>query len=103
MKYELDSSDEFDLWLAKLDRTIKNRVLSRLARVENGNFGDHKALAPRLFELRCLFGGGLRMYYTLRENTIVLLLTGGDKSTQKADIARADVMLTKLDEDEPED
>ncbi|MCL2021635.1 MAG: hypothetical protein FWG81_05970 [Betaproteobacteria bacterium] len=60
-------------------------------------------MSPRLFELRCFFGSGLRMYYTMRESTIVLLLAGGDKSTQKADISRANAMLNELEEDETED
>jgi len=102
MKYELESTAEFDLWLAEADKAVKTRLLSRLARVENGNFGDYRALSSRLFELRCFFGGGLRVYYTMRERTIVLLLLGGDKSTQKADISRASAMLNELDKDEPE-
>ena len=62
MKYELQSTQTFNHWLAKLkDRTVKNQLLSRLARVENGHFGDTKALSADLFELRCFFGGGIRV------------------------------------------
>jgi putative addiction module killer protein len=73
-----------------------------LARVEDGNFGDCKEIADNLFELRCFFGGGLRMYYTRRGKTLVLLLTGGDKTTQSADIARATALAVTI-EDDPED
>ncbi len=98
MKYELKSTQTFNHWLAKLkDRTIKNQLLSRLARVENGNFGDTKALSADLFELRCFFGGGLRVYYTIRNQQVVLLLIGGDKSSQDRDIEKAKAILNTLE------
>lgn len=98
MKYELKSTQTFNHWLAKLkDRTIKNQLLSRLARVENGNFGDTKALSADLFELRCFFGGGLRVYYTIRNQQVVLLLIGGDKSSQDRDIEKAKAILHTLE------
>jgi putative addiction module killer protein len=69
-----------------------------LARVENGHFGDTKTLAADLFELRCFFGGGIRMYYTLRNQRVVLLLAGGDKSSQDRDIAKAKAILDALED-----
>ncbi len=55
MKYELQSTQTFNRWFAKLkDKAIKNQLLSRLARIENGNFGDNKALSTDLFELSCV-------------------------------------------------
>ena len=98
MKHTLDSTEAFDLWFSGIDKPIKNRVLSRLARVENGHFGDHKALDARLCELRFFFGGGLRVYYTLRHSAVVLLLAGGDKSTQEADITCARALLDELED-----
>ena len=77
---------------------MKNQVLSRLARVENGHFGDTKTLAADLFELRCFFGGGIRMYYTIRNQRVVLLLAGGDKSSQDRDIAKAKAILETLED-----
>jgi putative addiction module killer protein len=57
MKYELQSTQTFNQWLAKLkDKTVKNQLLSRLARIENGHFGDTKALTADLFELPALRG-----------------------------------------------
>ncbi|WP_404358529.1 type II toxin-antitoxin system RelE/ParE family toxin [Methylotuvimicrobium sp. KM1] len=68
-----------------------------MARVENGHFGDCKPLDGRLFELRCFFGGGLRVYYTIRHEQIVLLLVGGDKSSQDRDIEKAKALLKTLE------
>jgi putative addiction module killer protein len=83
--------------MAKLkDKTVKNQLLSRLARVENGNFGDTKTLAADLFELRCFFGGGIRVYYTIRYQQVVLLLAGGDKGSQDRDIEKAKAILETL-------
>ena len=98
MKYELNTTDVFDDWLTRLDGSIKRRLAQRLFQVECGNFGDYKALTGNLFELRCFFGGGLRLYYSMRDNRIVLLLVGGDKSTQSRDIDRATEMLNQIGE-----
>jgi putative addiction module killer protein len=99
MKYTLQSTQTFNRWLFGLkDRTVKNQLLSRLARIENGHFGDFKALEPNLFELCCFFGGGLRGYYTIHHEQIVLLLTGGDKTSQARDIDKAKALLNTLGE-----
>ncbi len=83
MKYELQSTQTFNNWLSDLkDKVVKRQVLARLAKVENGYFGDIKTLTSDLFELRCFFGGGLRIYYTIKNQQVVLLLVGGDKSSQ---------------------
>jgi len=67
MKYELRSTAHFDKWFARLkDSAVKLRVLARLSRVENGNFGDFKQISTNLFELRFFFGSGLRIYYTIQ-------------------------------------
>jgi putative addiction module killer protein len=99
MKYELQSTQSFNHWLAKLkDRPVKNQLLSRLARIENGNFGDTKTLSAGLYELRCFFGGGIRIYYTIRNQRIILLLVGGDKSSQNRDIEKAKTILDALED-----
>jgi len=98
MKYELQSTSTFDKWLTKLkDASVRNRLLARLSRVENGNFGDYKQLSTNLYELRCFFGSGLRVYYTLRNGLVVLLLVGGNKSTQAKDIETATNLLQDLE------
>ena len=97
MKYELHSTRRFDKWFSKIkDAIIKRRILARLARVENGNFGDFKQIHANLFELRFFFGSGLRIYYTIRDNRIILLLVGGDKSSQQSDIQKAKNLLNEM-------
>ena len=99
MQYTLQSPKQFDKWFAKLkDPAVRTRVLARFVRVENGSFGDFKQLSENLFELRFFFSSGLRIYYTVRQNQIVLLLVGGDKSTQSKDIETASRLIDELEE-----
>lgn len=72
-------------------------MLARLDRIGNGSFGDFKPLGNGLSELRFFFGGGLRIYYTIRGGRVVLLLAGGDKASQSRDIERAKQILDKLE------
>ncbi len=98
MKYELLSLPQFEKWFTKLkDSSVKVKILARLARVENGNFGDFKQLSSNLFELRLFFGSGLRIYYTIQADRVVLLLAGGDKSTQSKDIEKAINLLNEIE------
>jgi putative addiction module killer protein len=96
MDYTIERTEAFTEWLSNLPKADKGHLASRFARVENGNFGDHKEIAENLFELRCFFSGGLRMYYTIRNRTVVLLLAGGNKKTQSRDVQRARDMLDEL-------
>jgi putative addiction module killer protein len=98
MKYELHSTVLFDKWFHKLnDAVTKRKILARLARIENGNFGDFKQLYTNLYELRFFFGSGIRIYYTIRNGQIILLLAGGDKASQKADIQKAKDLLNEME------
>jgi putative addiction module killer protein len=98
MTYGLQSTPTFDKWLAKLkDVSIRNRLLARLDRIETGNFGDFKQIDNSLFELRFFFGGGLRIYYTIRDGKVVLLLAGGDKSSQTKDITKTKALLLEME------
>ncbi|OQY29436.1 MAG: addiction module antitoxin RelB [Anaerolineaceae bacterium 4572_5.1] len=98
MKYELHSTARFDKWFGKVkDAATKRKILARLARVENGNFGDFKQIYTNLFELRFFFGSGWRIYYTVRGSSVVLLLVGGDKSSQQNDIQKAKILLEDLE------
>ncbi|MCZ6579158.1 MAG: type II toxin-antitoxin system RelE/ParE family toxin [Gammaproteobacteria bacterium] len=98
MKYRIAAADSFNKWFKRLkDTAIKQRILARFARIENGNFGDFKRVDTDLFELRFFFGGGLRIYYTIRDERIVLLLKGGDKSNQDKDIQQAKQFLDELE------
>ncbi|CAB3624765.1 hypothetical protein LMG26685_00131 [Achromobacter mucicolens] len=77
-------------WLNSLrDNRIKVAVIRRVARIELGNFGDHRFCRDGIWELRIDMGPGYRLYYTLVRRRVVLLLCGGDKSTQSADLACA--------------
>lgn len=80
-------------WMDSLDKTTKARVQSRLTRLLENNFGDHKKIDNEISELRLKFGSGYRIYYTEVENIIVLLINGGDKSTQSKDIEKAKSIL----------
>lgn len=80
-------------WLTSLDKVTKARIKSRLTRLLEGNFGDFKKIDDEISELRFKFGSGYRIYYTEIDNVIVLLINGGDKSTQSKDIAKAKKIL----------
>lgn len=80
----------FDEWFDSLrDRKWQTAVDARLARVRAGNFGDHKSVGGGVFELRITLGPGLRVYYGLHGKEVVVLVGGGDKSSQARDIRRA--------------
>ena len=99
MKYELKSTELFEKWLSKLkDRSGKIKILARLDRVQNGNFGDCKQIGKELYELRFFFGPGYRVYYTIKSNSVIILLAGGDKANQTKNIAKAKVILDELEE-----
>ena len=77
-------------WLKRLrDTQAKVVVARRVTRIEQGNFGDHKFCREGVWELRIDVGPGYRAYYALSGRRVVLLLCGGDKRTQDADITRA--------------
>ena len=80
-------------WLESLDKVTKSRIQSGLTRLLENNFGDHKKIDNEIFELRLKFGSGYRIYYTEIDNVIVLLINGGDKSTQNKDIQKAKDIL----------
>jgi putative addiction module killer protein len=84
--------EPFTEWLEGLrDAQTRRRILIRLRRVEQGNYGDYKALKEGVYELRLAFGPGYRIYFGEAGDTIVVLLLGGDKSSQRADIALAKI------------
>lgn len=93
IQHYLTPNDERDLyidWLKKLkDTTAKIAVVRRMARIAQGNFGDHKFCRNGVSELRIDVGAGYRVYYAVAGKKIVLLLCGGDKRTQETDMRRA--------------
>ena len=80
-------------WLLKLDTSVRVKVIKRIERMYDDNFGDYKQISSNLFELRLQFGKGYRIYYTIENNVIVLLLNAGDKSKQQKDIEVAKTYL----------
>ena len=90
MAYELKSTVEFKKWLDGLrDSRAKVKISARIDRAVTGNLGDWKTEQGEVKAMRIDYGPGYRLYYVLRNNTIIFLLCGGDKSTQQADITRA--------------
>ena len=88
-----DDKCPFIDWVESLDKTTKARVQSRLTRLLENNFGDHKKIDNEISELRLHFGSGYRIYYSETDDIIILLINGGDKSTQDKDIQRAKNIL----------
>lgn len=82
---------EFAKWLKRLkDTAARARILVRIQRLAlTGNYGGIKPVGNNVYEMRIDYGPGYRLYYAHRENEIILLLIGGNKSSQQRDIAKA--------------
>ena len=89
-----DGKDPFDEWLQGLSPETRARILTRLDRVEHGNFGDHKIVSEGVWELRFTFGPGYRVYYGRDGMQLVVLLGGGTKGRQARDIEVAQTHWT---------
>jgi putative addiction module killer protein len=84
-------------WLARLrDPSARGRILARLRRVELGNPGDVKPVGEGVSELRIDYGPGYRLFFVRRGQVVIVMLCGGDKSTQRSDISKAKIMATEL-------
>ena len=87
----------FENWLKKLrDQRAKAAIVSRIERMEDGNFGDYRSVGGGVSELRINVGKGYRAYYTIRRNTEAILLCGGDKASQQQDIKLAQQLASTL-------
>lgn len=90
---------EFDAWFASLrDGMTKRRLVARLRKAQLGNLGDWKAVGSGVCEMREHFGPGWRLYYVQRGQVLIVMLGGGDKSTQSADIAAAIALAATLED-----
>ena len=88
---------EFDNWLSSLrDRPTRFRLLRRLEKAQRGLLGDVAPIGEGVFEMREFFGPGWRMYYIQRGEVLIVMLGGGDKSSQTADIASAKALAATL-------
>ncbi|GAA4405696.1 type II toxin-antitoxin system RelE/ParE family toxin [Quisquiliibacterium transsilvanicum] len=96
--YSIKSLPEFTAWLDGLDDpTVRGLVVARIKRLERGLMGDVEPVGEGVSELRIHFGAGWQLYFAHRGTNIVVLLVGGSKRTQKADIKRAKALAALLD------
>jgi len=87
---EVRQTAKFSRWLRRQrDANAVARIVSRIRRMEQGNLGDSKNLGVGLMEMRIDYGPGYRVYYVHKGTAIIILLCGGDKRTQRADIEGA--------------
>jgi putative addiction module killer protein len=101
--FSIKSLPEFTSWLNSLtDKTVRGAVLARIKRLEFGLMGDTEPVGGGVSELRIHLGAGWRLYFTRRSQQIIVLLAGGSKRTQKADIKRAQALALLLDDEENE-
>lgn len=101
---EIRRTDEFAKWLRKLkDTNARARINLHIRRILlTGNLGDYKPVGEGVCELRVDFGPGYRVYFGRRDNELILLLMGGDKSTQQRDIAKAKQLNKKYEQEDEE-
>ncbi|MCL2220680.1 MAG: type II toxin-antitoxin system RelE/ParE family toxin [Chitinispirillia bacterium] len=92
MKYQIQREDTFDAWMEDFKKKHLEyavRIERRISQIEEGALGHNKSVGGGVSEIKLDFGPGYRVYYTLRGLVVVVLLCGGDKSTQKKDIELA--------------
>lgn len=89
----------FKSWLVRLkDKRAKGKILARLIKIEENDYlGDYKSVGDEVYELRIDCGAGYRIYFAFRGKTIIILLCGGDKSTQQNDIEKAKIINKEKD------
>ena len=97
VQFDVVKGERFLRWLTRLrDRRAQALILVRIDRMEEGNFGDHRSVGGGVSELRVNVGQGYRIYYTIRQQRVVILLCGGDKTSQQRDIRRAQQMARDI-------
>ncbi len=96
---EVRQTEIFASWFKSLrDRRAKARIQARIDRMELGNFGDVANVGEGVSELRIHYGPGYRVYFVQRGSVIVILLSGGDKSSQNSDIKKAKELAKQLED-----
>ena len=94
---EIRQTDEYESWFERLrDREVRFRIIARIRRLSLGNLGDVKPVGEGVSELRITFGPGYRIYIKQQGETLIVLLAGGDKSSQKRDVERAKQLARDL-------
>ncbi len=95
----IQTTEQFDVWFGRLaDRTGRARIQARIDRAEMGNFGECQPVGEGVSEMRIHFGPGYRVYFVQHGIEVVILLAGGDKSTQSRDIKSALKLARELKE-----
>jgi putative addiction module killer protein len=90
---QIRRTEEFADWLRDLrDRQGRAKILSRIVRLEEGNPGKTRSVGAGVVEMKIDFGPGYRVYYIQRGEIVIILLCGGDKSSQEKDIKRAKIL-----------
>lgn len=97
--FETRKTPEFAHWLANLrDHVARGRIAKRIDLLEAGHFGDVKSVGGKVSELRIDHGPGYRLYFTWHGEDLILLLIGGDKGSQRRDIAKARAIAERYDD-----
>ena len=95
--YKVKKSTHFEKWMNSLkDLKGKITIARRIERMSNGNFGDAKSVGNGISELRITVGPAYRVYFTKLDDRLIVLLIGGDKSTQLKDITKAKMLLEEI-------
>ncbi|MGH8713555.1 MAG: type II toxin-antitoxin system RelE/ParE family toxin [Casimicrobiaceae bacterium] len=95
--FQIQQTEVFAKWFVNLrDVRAKARILARLDSIRLGNLGDAKSVGGGVSEMRIDVGAGYRVYFARRQRIIVILLCGGEKSTQAKDIANARLIVRQI-------
>lgn len=96
---EIRQTETYRKWFDSLrDRNARIRIDIRIRRLSLGNPGDVKQIGEGISELRIDYGPGYRVYYVKKKNQIIILLAGGDKTTQSRDIQKAQALVRKVED-----
>ena len=97
--FTIKQTPQFAAWLSGVkDGLTRRRLATRLRKASLGNLGDVKLVGEGVFEMREFYGPGWRMYYVQRGQVLIVMLGGGDKSTQQVDIANAIALASTLED-----
>jgi len=96
-EYQVYETEVYTKWYGSLkDERAKARIDKRIDRARYGNFGDWKTEEGEVRTMRIDYGPGYRLYYVIRDNRIIILLCGGDKRNQQADINKAAILAKEI-------
>lgn len=97
---QIITTDKFEKWLRSIvDIRSRRKITLRIQRLKLGNFGDYKSVGKEIYELRIHFGPGYRVYFAKKEELFVILLFGGDKSSQSKDISQSQLLWQEIKND----